>query len=172
MEADIEVWQRYLDNAKSQLSACEVLNRDYHQATHFLGPILLLLGFAVEIFLKSVLLRHGCTPKELKGLGHDLNALRERSEECLPDLRHQAVLWSEHLTGGSACVPRASGMSPAQQFERDLASLAKLHADRERKFALRYPTESFSVPDPTLLIGVFEGLLKDFESGSSLIKVP
>ncbi len=183
----MEFRDRLLQNAKAQVAASETLSMGNEKsASHFLGPTLLLLGFAVELFEKVVLLDHG-TPSEglsRKPFGHDLWSMWQRSE--LSEQRQQAELWSIACTRDldesyvrpqdreptdPDFVPNLVRNVPkADEFEPQLRCLSQLHTSATG-YALRYPEENTHVPEPMLLICVFDRLIRSYENGRTVQEV-
>lgn len=183
----MELRDRLLQNAKAQVAASEALSMGNEiGAVHFLGPTLLLLGFAVELFEKVVLLDRG-TPSEAlpkKPFGHDLWSMWQRSE--LSKQRQQAELLAiacsqdldESYFHPQDLEPTDPGFVPnlvrnvpkAEELESQLRWLSQLHTSATG-YALRYPVENKQVPEPMLLICVFDRLIRNYECCSTFQEV-
>ncbi len=166
---------RYLENAHAQVLAAEKLSMgDEIEALDFLGPSLLLLGFGVELYLKSLLLGKGHSPETLSRspFGHDIWAMWTRDELKddrsfalkIRDLSHDDLLKSyispqskvftdpDYLPNVYRDVPEP------ETFEVHLEHVSRLHS-KCLNFALRYPTDLTHVPEPMLLIRTFVNLI-------------
>ena len=162
----MERHERYRRNALSYCIASARL--DAEETSEFIAPISLCLAFAIELYLKCVLLKAGKTEEQLrwKPFGHDLWSMWNMPElaakrnqgsrlalSCFQDLSRD-----ESLT---RVVPEPT------TFERFLEDLSKLHTS-ESGMALRYPTQMNRVPDSALMISVFENLIRAEQLGEEI----
>jgi len=121
----METSKRYLDNALTYIAAAETLDgNDPVAAKHFIAPTLLLTGFAVELFLKAVVLRDrkGATTESIrKEFGHKLYKLWN-SEEAKP-IRDQSVhvVTQVHQDLSSTYVPPENRLPNNPDFIPNLA---------------------------------------------------
>ena len=188
MEPDSNFSDKLLHNARAHLSAAHALTmRDQVDARAFLGPTLLLLGFGIEVMLKTVLLDHGVCPNKLgqKPYGHDIWAMWNCPQmEAFRNKAHQLLRPEYQLLNNTFISPRERSRKdptfhpklhrvvPAPEtFERDLECLSKLHSGASN-FALRYPVERVQVPDPMLLVAVFEALADCLENPCEIVPLP
>lgn len=175
-----------LENARAQIAAARALSmRDEVEAVHFLGPALLLVGFGIEAFLKAVLLNAEIAASKLKNppYGHDLWSMwqlekmeeqREQagllSEACNQDLIASYPRSQNRLPANPDFVPNLQRYVPApSDFEKHLKHLSDLHSSQS-VFALRYPVGHETVPDPMLLICVFERLIGNYRNDMTIVR--
>jgi len=171
----LSVSHRYRENARAQICAARDLTSCPDDiALGYLGPTLLLLGFAVEVFLKAHHIDKGMSVEAArKTFGHDLMKLW--NHPSCADLRAQSVqiiLMAHHDLEMSFEEPQSIDprderyqpglirtVPPVSSFGKDLERLSRLHGTEEA-FALRYPLQKIEVPDPMLMIKVFEYMIK------------
>lgn len=156
----MELHERWLRNALDYCCAAIELNdTDSSENTSSrIAPSALCLGFGVELFLKSVLLRSGRSEKELRTtFGHDLMKLWS-TDECAR-LRQQAGERAEHLHNSLQRRYGPNELPVPGTFEVNFKYVSKLH-DKASGMALRYPTGSTFVPQIRLLAAVFESLIE------------
>ena len=147
---------------------------DQVAAEHYLGPITLLTGFALEIYLKAVLLSEGRTVVELKdNFGHDIwkmwinddcQRVRVHADHivssCYEDLRHSFDEPHNRDPRSRDYIPNIVRSVPEPgSLEATINELSALHTNSMR-YPLRYPEKSYQVPDPMLVIAVFERLVR------------
>jgi hypothetical protein len=66
-----------IDGARMYAAAADAINDRYPNALHVLSHT---LGMAIELALKSFLVQHGLTEKDVRRLGHDLSGLLKEAE--------------------------------------------------------------------------------------------
>jgi hypothetical protein len=162
----MELHERYRQNALGYCVAASKL--DAEETNDFIAPISLCLAFAIELYLKCVLLKSGKTAEELsrKPFGHDTWSMWGMAE--LRSQREQAELYAE------SCYQRLVGEGPSNRqipvpgtVSKHLEDLSRLHGSPSR-MALRYPTERTPVPDAALMLCVFESLIRAEELGDKI----
>ena len=164
----MQLHERYRQNALAYCVAAEKLNAD--EADAFIAPASLCLAFAIELFLKCVLLKAGKTEQELarKPYGHDLWLMWNLPE--LQDQRQQANLQAEScfqdLVGEGSSI---RGVPPPNTFDQYLQELSRLHTSASN-MALRYPEKLTLVPECALLLCVFDRLIRAERLGDKIIR--
>lgn len=164
----MEIHERYRRNALDYCGAAEKLNAEESGA--FIAPISLCLAFAIEFFLKCVLLKAGKATKELSGksFGHNLWSMWNMPE--LEVQRQQAEVHAESCSNDLQRDGTALRRVPAPStFDEYLKDLSKLHSSRE--MPLRYPIKMTQVPPGTLMICVFDRLIRAEEYGFKTARV-
>ena len=165
----MELHERYRQNALSYCAAAAKL--DSEETNDFIAPVSLCLAFAIELYLKCVLLKSGKTADQLakKPFKHDLWSMWDLPE--LKDQRGQAKVYAEiHyqdlVSSGSAhrAVPIPDTLN------KHLEELSKLH-NSASGMPLRYPTKKTPVPDASLMICVFDSLIRAEELGDTIVRV-
>ena len=184
----MSVRDHYLENARAQITAADALAmRDEVEAVHFLGPTLLLLGFGIEAFLKAVSLDAGVKTDVLrnKPYGHDLWSMWHRPEtkdqrdqaeplsrQCYQDLASDYVSPQAKSPTDPGCLPNLKREVPAaDDFESHQRRLSDLYSNAS-DYALRYPVGVESVPEPMLLISVFDRLVRNYFNDTMIAEVP
>jgi hypothetical protein len=165
----VELHERYRRNALSYCIAAAKL--DSEESSDFIAPISLCLAFAVELYLKCVLLKAGKTAEELsrKPFGHDLWSMWNMPE--LATQRNQASLRAQSCFQDLSRDESLTRVVPEPNtFERFLEDLSKLHTSASG-MALRYPTQRTRVPDSALMISVFEDLIRAEQWGEEIKSV-
>ena len=66
-----------IDGSRMYAAAADAINDRYPNALHVLSHT---LGMAIELALKSFLVHHGVTEKDLRRFGHDLAGLLREAE--------------------------------------------------------------------------------------------
>ncbi len=164
----MELHERYRQNALSYCAAAAKL--DSEETNDFISPVSLCLAFAIELYLKCVLLKSGKTADQLakKPFKHDICSMWEMPE--LSGSRDQAKTLAEScyqdLVGASALhrpIPVPDTLS------KHLKDLSKLH-NSASGMPLRYPTKRTQVPDASLMICVFERLIRAEEYGDTIVR--
>lgn len=165
----IEVHEHYRSSALAFCVAAKKLDADETNA--FIAPATLSLAFAIELFLKCVLLKAGKTAKELgkPPYGHDLWFMWNMPE--LQQQRQQAVLYAESCFQDLQQDGTANYLIPAPRtLDRFLKCLSKLHGPATR-MAIRYPTQLTRVPPILLMTCVFERLIIAEQYGNITVRV-
>ncbi len=163
--------ERWRMNALSFCLAAEELNDlDAKQGTSArIAPSALCLGFAIELFLKCVLLKAGRAEKELRTkFRHDL--FKMWSEPELAAHRQQSVLHAQHRYQSLSSRFDSSELPEPGTFDVHLEHLSRLHT-QQSDMALRYPVGVTLVPQIRLLTSVFEALIRAERRGDTIIQV-
>lgn len=165
----MELHERYRQNALSYCVAASKL--DAEETNDFISPVSLCLAFAIELYLKCVLLKAGKTDGHLarQPFGHDLWSMWEMPE--LSGCRDQAKIHAEScyqdLVGaGSLHRP----IPVPDTLNKHLEDLSKLHTSASG-MPLRYPTKRTQVPDASLMICVFERLIRAEQYGDMIERI-
>lgn len=163
----IELHERYRLEALSYCDAAARLN-DLKPNTHYIAPIGFLLAHGIELFLKCVLLKAGKSSTALskRPYGHDLWHMWN-----LPELsvqRQQAVIHANACHGDLQQLPLNIPVAGPNTFNEFLEMLSKLHTN-ESEMALRYPKQKTPVPLATLLVCVFERLIRKEKLGDTIV---
>jgi hypothetical protein len=113
------------------------MRKQYQNDLRFVIPCMMLLGHAIEVYLKAWLSAHGYAPDTLRRspFGHDLRRLYEEArQQGLPE----------------------PPMPPQHSFNDLVESYEKDHGD----YSLRYPQEgwTFAVPKVDALFAIFNAL--------------
>lgn len=160
--------ERYRKNALAFCAAAEKLDAEDTDA--LIAPATLCLGFAIELFLKCVLLKAGKTTKELSKppYGHDLWSMWTMQELQLQ--RQQALLQIESCFQDMQQHWAARYPIPAPNtFDQFFEDLSKLHSAGSG-MPIRYPTQRTLVPPISLMVCVFERLIRAEEYGHTIVK--
>jgi hypothetical protein len=165
----VELHERYRQNALGYCAAAAKL--DSEETNDFISPISLCLAFAIELYLKCVLLKSGKTADQLakKPLKHDIWSMWEMPE--LSGRRDQAKIHAESCFQDLVGARSLHRPIPVPDtLDRHLEDLSKLHTSASGML-LRYPTKRTQVPDASLMICVFERLIRAEQYGDTIERV-
>ena len=166
----LDLYEHFRQNALAYCGAAERLDTDPSDA--FIAPISLCLGFAIEFFLKCVLLKSGKPAVNLgkKPYGHDLWSMGNMDE--FQGHRQQAGLHAQSCFQDIVCDGIASYSVPEPRtFDAHLEDLSLLHSSASG-MALRYPTKRTPVPPCSLMICVFDRLIRGEKHGDKIVSAP
>jgi hypothetical protein len=164
----VKTHEHYRKNALAFCVAAQKLDSEDTDA--FIAPSALCLAFAIELFLKCVLLKAGKTAKDLgkPPYGHDLWSMWNMPE--LGQQRQQAMLHAEHCFQDIRQDGAARYPTPAPDtFDRFLEDLGNLHSAASG-MQIRYPMQGTNVPPISLMACVFERLIRAEEYETAIAR--
>ena len=109
----------FMKAAKLLAGECDAgVVHEHGSSLDLLFPFLFLIGHALELAYKAVLVANGAPEKDLKQIGHDLAECRQKIQACCPDL-----LASLEEPGTDEIVGRIGLYYNAKAFEYHMMGL-------------------------------------------------